>query len=336
MTDPNQLPDETSLSPTNPSQNRPRHTSGLKAIFIGPDGLRAGWRMLLFLVHYGVLFGAFVLIRHGGPQGVVEAQRRMAHMPITPRLLGVSEAVAFACLCFATWIMGRLERRPFSAYGLPPHEALRKGFWLGAGSGFLAISGTLLAMFLLHGFRITGLALHGTAIVTALGAWGVAFLLVGLFEEFALRGYLQYTLASAIGFWPAAFVLSGLFGFAHAFNPGENAVGAVSAGLFGLLFCLVLRRTGSLWFAVGFHAAWDWAQTLYGVPDSGMLPYHNLFNSAFHGPRWLTGGSVGPEGSILTPIALLIVALIFNRYYRENRYRQLEAQPISQSSVKAA
>jgi uncharacterized protein len=31
---------------------------------------------------------------------------------------------------------------------------------------------------------------------------------------------------------------------------------------FGLLFCLSLRRTGSLWWAVGFHAAWDWGQTL--------------------------------------------------------------------------
>jgi membrane protease YdiL (CAAX protease family) len=196
-----------------------------------------------------------------------------------------------------------------------------KDFWIGILSGFLAISGTLLTMYLLHGFRVTGLALHGTAILSSLFAWGIAFLLVGLFEEFLCRGYAQYTLASGIGFWPAVFVVSGLFGLAHAVNPGENAVGAIAAGMFGLLFCLFLRRTGNLWLAVGFHAAWDWGQTFFGVPDSGMLPYHSVLSSAFSGPLWLTGGTVGPEASVLTPIALLVVALIFSRRYRENRYQ---------------
>lgn len=126
-------------------------------------------------------------------------------------------------------------------------------------------------MFLLHGFRVTGLALHGTTIFSALIAWGIAFVLVGLFEEFLCRVYVQYTLASGIGFWPAAFVMSGLFGLGHAFNSGETVVGAVAAGMFGLLFCLFLRRTGNLWCAVGFHAAWNWGQTFYGVPDSGMF-----------------------------------------------------------------
>jgi hypothetical protein len=53
------------------------------------------------------------------------------------------------------------------------------------------------------------------------------------------------------------------------------------------------------------------------------LPCHNLFNFAFGGPRWLTGGIVGPEASVLTPIALLLVALIFSRFYRDNRYQVL-------------
>jgi len=175
-------------------------------------------------------------------------------------------------------------------------------------------------MFLLHGFRITGFALHGRAILYALIGWAIAFLMVGLCEEFLNRGYLQYTLASGIGFWPAALVMSGFFAFGHAFNPHENLAGVASVVLFGLLLCLFLRRRGNLWCAVGFHAAYDWGQTLFGVPDSGITPYHNLFNSAFSGPRWLTGGIVGPEASVLTPIALALVALVFSRYYRENRY----------------
>jgi hypothetical protein len=61
----------------------------------------------------------------------------------------------------------------------------------------------------------------------------------------------------------------------------------------------------------------------YGVSDSGLAPYHNLFNSSFSGPRWLTGGTVGPEASIFTPITLLIVAVAFSFVYREIRYQPL-------------
>ncbi|HLW85908.1 MAG TPA: hypothetical protein VKR60_11895 [Candidatus Sulfotelmatobacter sp.] len=49
-----------------------------------------------------------------------------------------------------------------------------------------------------------------------------------------------------------------------------------------------------------------------------------MLSSTSTGPRWLTGGIVGPEASVLTPIALLVVALLFTRYHRENRYPMLK------------
>jgi len=307
---------------TAPSQKPSHSTSGLKLIFIGPNGLRAGWRLLIFVALVVVLLGAFILIRTGGVQGFREARKHV--ITVTPLLMGWVEAIAILLYCVATLIMGKIERRKFNEYGLPLRQALRKDFWFGLLLGFGAISGTLLTMFLLHGFRVTGLAIHGTAILSSLIGWGIAFLLAGLSEEFSDRGYLQYTLASGIGFWPAAFVTSGLFALGHAFNPNENAVGCVAVVMFGLLLCLFLRRTGNLWCAVGFHLGYDWGQMFYGVPDSGIVPYHNLLESTLNGPRWLTGGIVGPEASVLTPIALLIVALIFSHYHRENRYQILK------------
>jgi membrane protease YdiL (CAAX protease family) len=278
---------------------------------VGPTGLRAGWRLLIFFVILCVpAAGLFFIARASGA--------RPGETAITPLLLGMNDAVLFLILCAVTWIMGKIEHRKFSEYGLPWRQALRKDFWVGASFGFLAISGTLLGMFLLHGFSITGLALHGTAILSSLIAWGLAFLLAALFEEFAFRGYVQYTLASGIGFWPAALAMSSLFGLLHfVADANENVVGSAAVVLFGLLLCLFLRRTGNLWCAVGFHVAYDWGQTFfYGVPDSGIVPSHNLFTSSFTGPRWLTGGIVGPEASVLTPIALLVVALVFSRLYR--------------------
>jgi membrane protease YdiL (CAAX protease family) len=297
-------------------------------MFVGPDGLRAGWRVLMFLALFAILLGGFVLIRAGGRQGFLEKYRNQSHITITPLLLGGSEAITLLFLCGAALIMGKLEHRKFSEYGLPLRNAMGKDFWLGSFSGFLAISGTLLTIFLLHGFRITGLALHGTAIVSSLAGWAIAFFLVGLVEEFLFRGYIQYTLASGIGFWPAAFVMSSLFGLGHFFNSNEDAAGSEAVVLFGLLLCLFLRRTGNLWCAVGFHLGYDWGQMFYGVPDSGMVPYHNLFSSTLGGPRWLTGGMVGPEASFLTPLALLVVAVVFSRHHREIRYRSQGPQSV--------
>jgi hypothetical protein len=90
----------------------------------------------------------------------------------------------------------------------------------------------------------------------------------------------------------------------------------IAAGFIGFFFCLTLRRTGNLWFAVGFHAAWDWGETfLYSVPDSGMVSPGHLLSSSLRGPDWLSGGSVGPEGSVLCFVVVALVCVAFNKYY---------------------
>src|SRR5579863_6343001 len=134
----------------------PHPASGLKAVFVGPNGLRAGWRLLIFSALVFVFLGSFLLVRNGGVQGFRQAQAHAGEIIVTPSLMLISEGIAFSLICIAALIMGKIERRRFSEYGLPLQLALRKDFWIGASSGFLAISGTLLTMHLLHGFRITG------------------------------------------------------------------------------------------------------------------------------------------------------------------------------------
>lgn len=276
------------------SENRLDGRSTLKTIFLGSEGLRAGWRLLMFLAISIVLLAAFVLIRAGGVQGFLAQQRNASQITVTPLLMGGSEAIALLIICFAALAMAKIERRKFGEYGLPMAQALGKIFGRGRCGDFWLLAARCWGSFC-YGFRITGFAFHGKVIVSAMIAWGVACLLAGLFEELLCRGYVQYTLGCGIGYWPAAVILSGLFGLGHAFNPNETAVGAIGAGLFGILFCLFLRRRRSLWIPVGFHVAWDWGQTFYGVPDSGMQPYHNVFSSVFSGPTWLTGGASRPS-----------------------------------------
>jgi membrane protease YdiL (CAAX protease family) len=169
---------------------------------------------------------------------------------------------------------------------------------------------------MMGGFSFGELALEGRLLWGYAALWGLVFLCVGFFEEFAFRGYTQFTLATGIGFWPAATMLSAVFGATHLANSGEDKVGALSVFVIGMFFCLTLRRTGNLWFAVGLHAAFDWGETfLFSVPNSGIVVSGHLLNSSFHGPVWLTGGTVGPEGSVVAFIVVGIAAVVFVRVY---------------------
>jgi len=286
-------------------------------VFRGPKGIRAGWRALIFLAIVGALLTLVSIV------AVVLFHGRLGAMnQLTPSGVALSDGVIFLLTAIPALIMSRIEHRKFSQYGLPLHNAFQTDFWTGTLAGFLAISGCLFGIFLFRGFHLTGLAIHGATIISAMVKWGLAFAVVGLAEEFAFRGYLQYTLTAGMKFWPSAVLLSALFGFAHASNPGESKAGLLSVFLFGLLFCLFLRRTGNLWWPVGFHAGWDWGQTFfYGVPDSGIAATNNFFNSSFSGAAWLTGGTVGPEASFFAPIVLIAVAIWFTRRYREIRYQ---------------
>jgi membrane protease YdiL (CAAX protease family) len=99
----------------------------------------------------------------------------------------------------------------------------------------------------------------------------------------------------------------------HLLNGGESLIGISAAGLIGLVFCLSLWRSGSLWWAIGFHTAWDWAQSfLYGVPDSGTLAEGHLMATHPTGHTVFSGGNTGPEGSLLVfPIVVLAALVVF-------------------------
>jgi hypothetical protein len=214
-------------------------------------------------------------------------------------------------------VLAQIEHRPWGAYGLPGKRAFGRLFWIGTVWGIAAISLLMFALFELRCFAFGHVMLHGVRVARFAAYWAVMFLLVGLFEEFLLRGYSQFTLARGIGFWPAAVVLSCAFGLTHLRNSGEHWPGILAAMCIGLFFCLTLRRTGNLWFAVGFHAAWDWGETFfYSVPDSGMVSPGHLLSSSLRGPDWLSGGSVGPEGSVLCFVVIAASWILFDRTHQ--------------------
>ena len=288
-------------------------------LFLGPEGLRPGWGLVLYVVLFRVMLtAAQTLLR--------PTVHRLAHT-VWQDLIKI--AVPAVCVVVPTLIMSRVERRPFGAYGLPGRGAFGKTFVLGVLWGIAALSLLLLALRGLHVFYYGTLALHGVRVLKFALFWGLFFLLVALVEEFLLRGYAQFTLARGIGFWPAAVVLSVLFAGLHLANPGESRIGILGVAVVGVFCCFTLRRTGSLWFALGLHASWDWAQSFfYGVPDSGLSSPGHLLNSSSQGPAWLSGGSVGPEGSALVLVVLALMFVVFHFSFPARESNVLSVEPL--------
>ena len=294
-----------------------------RKLFFGRGGLRAGWRLLVYVALTFIL-GHFLLRALHLKPGQAAAFTISAALP--GEVLGVVAVLA------AALVMGKFEKRSLADYGLPWRKALRARFWEGALWGFLELTAVLAVLRGAGAFSLNGLALHGREAFLYAAGWGVFFLAVGIFEEFPFRGYAQFTLTTGMrmtrsriawcasllrpGFWPAAVLLSLAFGLAHFDNPGENWLGALDVVVSGLAFSMALRRTGDLWFAIGLHAAWDWGETFfYGVPDSGMVGVGHFLNSSLQGPKWLSGGNAGPEGSIVgLAFDVATVALIAWRF----------------------
>jgi membrane protease YdiL (CAAX protease family) len=265
-------------------------------VFYNAREIRPGWRILVCATLFFTLLTLF------------SWTATFLHSRSWPKFgrIAAGEVELLLAVLLATGVMARLERRTFACYGLQQgHLSLRQ---LAAGTvcGLLAISAVIFTLYGLHSFSFGPLALRS---LWSLLQWALLhaglFLIVGLAEEFLLRGYVQFALAQAIGFWPAAAALSLTFGALHLRNSGEGLAGAAIATLFGLLFALTLRQTGALWFAIGMHASWDWGQSfLYSVPNSGIILPGHLFGSRLEGPVWLTGGTTGPEASVVTLLLL--------------------------------
>jgi membrane protease YdiL (CAAX protease family) len=313
MSDFDSLPASGASSPQLPPSGE--SSFPLHNVFFGPNGVRAGWRAALYVALFLLLL---TLAASAGRAIQFAAVGRTA--TITPAVLSIQEGLAVLSAILAAVIMSRLEQRPFAEYGMPFAQAFRKNFWVGLGWGMVTITALISAIHFAGGYSFGSVDLSGADIARYAAEWAGAFLLVGIAEEFLFRGYLQFTLASGMGFWAAAVLLAALFGAVHLRNPGEGPVGALSVFVIGMFLVFTLRRTGTLWFAIGFHAAYDFGETfLYSVPDSGIVAPGHLLASSFHGPAWLTGGTVGPEASVFDFVIIGIAFLIFDRVYRTGK-----------------
>ena len=351
------LPPEPS-GPSTPPSAPPPEPLGSR-LFLGPQGLRAGWSVALFGIFYYLVlvFGSMVAFF---------SDRSLLDFHFTPGNTAIAEAIPLFAILVAGSILARLERRSFLDYYLRSPRPVSEFLW-GAVAGFIGLS-ALVGMLAAGGWiHFDHAPAFGLALLRSCILWAIAFCFTGLFEEGSFRCYLQFTLNRGIsfwwalaaqaaicgitlafdhslgaygvyafvaiglvpcfllhlrqsthsGFWQAAWVTSAGFAAYHTGNSGETTFGIFAVAAIGFVFCVSIRITGSAWWAIGCHAAWDWAETFfYGTANSGNVPHGSFFATSPAGKILFSGGSVGPEGSLLILPAMLFLLVLLFAYAR--------------------
>jgi membrane protease YdiL (CAAX protease family) len=199
-----------------------------------------------------------------------------------------------------------LDRR----YGL-----LARGALLGLAAP-LPILGILVA---LGAARVTGGPgrLAGAETASALVGFGMWALFKAGLEELIVRGMATRELVERLG-WARGTVAGGVyFGAMHLVNvlPILTPLLAVrillGGACFHLLLVTLLRRAGSLWLPIGFHAGWNVClSALVGAVVSGGDGGLGLYMLELRGAPWLTGGEFGLELSAVSIVAYAAAAAL--------------------------
>jgi len=292
----------------------PARRGRILGLFLGTRGLRAGWRAALYVALWAVFaaIGVLLVIALWKTLKLPPPQKSHGGLLITPMLMTVNELAIGVPVVLASLLMAWLEGCSWRDFGLRGTAPFRR-FGFGVAAGLVSL-GALLAILLAgHCGRI---ALANGSLRYGL-EWALVCLAIGFVEEYGFRGYLLQALGRGIGFWPSALATSLLFGILHGTNPGETPVGLVTVGMIGFVFCLSRARTGALWWAIGFHATWDYAELfLAGSRNSGIATSGAMTSFEPQGNFWVCGGATGPEGSVLCVVVVAVVGIAVWRSFK--------------------
>ncbi|MFB6720401.1 lysostaphin resistance A-like protein [Kribbella sp. NPDC056345] len=223
----------------------------------------------------------------------------------TPLALLIGFGTAIAALFGYRWVVRRTERRDVT-------EAAWSGAAAAVGRGLLIGLGMFVAVIaniaLLGGYHVAGwgsvsgaLALFGFTAATAVT------------EELMYRGVLFRIIEGRLGTWAALGLTAALFGLSHLLNAnatlwGALAIAVEAGGMLGAAYV----ATRNLWVPIGIHFAWNFAEGgIFGTEISGNNTPQGLLDGVLSGPSMLTGGAFGPEGSVYSVGAGLLVTIAF-------------------------
>ena len=127
------------------------------------------------------------------------------------------------------------------------------------------------------------------------------------------RGVLFRIVEGRLGTWLSLVLSSALFGLSHLFNPGATLWSAFAIAIeAGGMLAAAYAATRNLWVPIGLHFGWNFAEgAIFGTQISGKDAPEGLLHGALSGPNLLSGGEFGPEASVYSLIAGVLVTIAF-------------------------
>ncbi|BCB78061.1 type II CAAX endopeptidase family protein [Phytohabitans flavus] len=214
-------------------------------------------------------------------------------------------ATAVLALLTYAWVVRRTERRA-------PTEVARGGAGAAIGRGVLIgvamCTGVIVSIALLGGYHVDG-AGSLAGVMALLGFMAAA----AVTEELLFRGVLFRIIEERTGTWIALVLTGVLFGLSHLFNPHASLWGAIAIAVeAGFMLGAAYAATGTLWVPIGLHFGWNFALGgIFGAEVSGSGTSEGLLDATFSGPTVLSGGDFGPEASLYTVAAGVLLTIVF-------------------------
>ena len=218
----------------------------------------------------------------------------------------------FILLLFIFWVKV-IEKNSLSSLGFVKRNWLK---YLGWGILISLLQMGVIALVYQVGgigtFKLNELSLEPILFILGLFPF---WLLQGGTEEVATRGWLLTRIAARTNLPLAIGISSSLFGILHLGNAGVTFLSVLNIILDGVLAGLLFIYTDSIWLVVAQHGTWNYVQgNLLGFQVSGTGADASIFSFTMgSGPDWLTGGTFGAEGSIITTLVLLVSLVIVYR-----------------------
>jgi len=280
-------------------------------IFINPERqtLRSGWRVAVFfliataayVLLSGLLAGMLYLL--GEVKGMEGRSPTLSGQLLSLSVFIVSTLVATAvCLRF-------FDDRQLRSIGYQFHLGWWRDYLIGTGVAATMMTVIVGVEQIAGSTSLRWSSAPASDITEGLLVTFVFFNIAAASEELMFRGYPLQTLLRDVHPAVAIAIPSVLFGLLHLYNPNPSALGIINTIIAGVWLSVAYLKTRSLWLCTSLHYAWNWTMnSIYGLNVSGIQTVtkdaSSLFQATQAGPEWLTGGSYGPEGGVLTTVVV--------------------------------
>ncbi len=291
---------------------------------------RAPWRLLVgFCVVFGITVVVFALL-FGllSIFGLVVAFDPQTQPFVMTAFGGVITVLAVGLLS------QYVDRRLFADYGF----RFDTNWWLDCAFG-LCLGALLMTGIFLFGLAFGWFAVVDTTQLTddfwlSFGVVLATFIIVGIYEELLLRGYLLTNLAEGFTWFDslghrgavvaATLLSSSVFGVFHATNPNATLLSTLFISVAGVMLAAGYLFTGELAIPIGLHITWNVFQgVVYGFPVSGLTIPVSVIDTVPRGPPAVSGGAFGPEAGIVGLAAMIVGTAAIAGYvgFREGELR---------------